>query len=75
MLEKGCIWYPIRPFSYAVREECSKFPNGDNDDYVSTCVIAWQYARRYSDLQLPDDERDEFNPWAWKKRPPVKRYA
>jgi phage terminase large subunit-like protein len=75
MLEKGCIWYPIRPFSYAVREECAKFPNGDHDDYVSTCVIAWQYARKYSDLQLPDDERDEINPWAWKKRPPIKRYA
>lgn len=74
MLEKGCVWYPPRPFSYAVMEECSKFPNGDHDDYVSTCVIAWMYARRYYDLQLPDDEKDDVSPWAWKKRP-AKRYA
>jgi predicted phage terminase large subunit-like protein len=74
MLEKGCVWYPPRPFSYAVMEECSKFPNGDHDDYVSTCVIVWMYARRYHDLQLPDDERDDVSPWAWKKLP-AKRYA
>lgn len=74
MLEKGCVWYMPRPFSYAVMEECSKFPNGDHDDYVSSCVIAWMYARRYYDLQLPDDEQDEISPWAWKKLPP-KRYA
>ncbi len=74
MLEKGCIWYPPMPFSYEVMEECSKFPNGDHDDFVSTCVIAWMYLRRYHDLQLPDDERDEVSPWAWKTRP-TKRYA
>jgi predicted phage terminase large subunit-like protein len=74
MLEKGCVWYPPMPFSYAVMEECSKFPNGDHDDYVSTCVIAWMYARRYYDLQLPDDEKDDVSPWVWKKLP-RKRYA
>jgi predicted phage terminase large subunit-like protein len=74
MLEKGCVWYPPRPFAYAVMEECAKFPNGDHDDYVSSCVIAWMYARRYYDLQLPDDETDDIAPWAWKKRP-AKRYA
>ncbi len=74
MLEKGCIFYPPRPFAYAVMEECAKFPNGDHDDYVSTCVIAWMYLRRYHDLQLPDDERDDVSPWAWKRRP-AKRYA
>lgn len=74
MLEKGCIFYPPRPFAYAVMEECAKFPNGDHDDYVSTCAIAWMYMRRYHDLQLPDDEKDDISPWAWKKRP-AKRYA
>jgi phage terminase large subunit-like protein len=74
MLEKGAVWYVPRPFSYAVMEEASKFPNGDHDDYVSTCVIAWMYARRYFDLQLPDDEKDEISPWAWKKQA-RKRYA
>lgn len=74
MLEKGCIFYPPRPFAYKVIEEASKFPNGDHDDYVSTLVMAWMYMRRYHDLQLPDDERDEISPWAW-KRMPKKRYA
>lgn len=74
MLEKGCVWYVPRPYSYAVMEECSKFPNGDHDDYVSSCTMAWMYARRYHDLQLPDDERDDVSPWAWKKRV-QKRYA
>lgn len=74
MLEKGCVWYAPRPYAYAVIEECAKFPNGDHDDLVSTACIAWMYARRYHDLQLPDDERDEVSPWAWKRRP-AKRYA
>ncbi len=74
MLEKGCIWYPLRPFAYQVIDEASKFPNGDHDDYVSTLVIAFMYMRRYHDLTLPDDEKDEISPWAWKSRP-RKRYA
>jgi len=74
MLEKGNVFYPPRPFSYAVMEECSKFPLGDHDDYVSSCTMAWMYARRYYDLQLPDDERDEISPWAWKQRKKI-RYA
>ncbi len=74
MLSKGCIFYPPRPFAYAVMEECSKFPLGDHDDYVSSCTMAWMYMRRYHDLQLPDDERDEVSPWAWKQLP-RKRYA
>jgi predicted phage terminase large subunit-like protein len=74
MLEKGCIFYPPRPYAYAVMEECSKFPLGDHDDYVSSVTMALMYLRRYHDLQLPDDEKDEFSPWAWKQRP-RKRYA
>jgi predicted phage terminase large subunit-like protein len=74
MLEKGCIFYPPRPFAYSVIDECAKFPNGDHDDYVSTVVIALMYMRRYHDLELPDDEKDEISPWRWKQRP-RKRYA
>lgn len=74
MLEKGSVWYTPRAWAYKVIDECSLFPNGDFDDYVSTCVIAWMYARRYLDLQLPDDEREEISPWAW-KRAAIKRYA
>ena len=74
MLEKGCIWYPPRQFAYTVIEEASKFPNGEHDDFVATLVIAWMYMRRYLDLELPDDERDEIRPWEWKRKA-VKRYA
>lgn len=74
MLEKGCIWYTPENYSFEVIEEASKFPNGDNDDYVSTLVIAFMYMRRYHDLTLLDDEKDEISPWAWKRRP-KKRYA
>jgi phage terminase large subunit-like protein len=74
MLEKGCIFYPPRPFAYKVIEEASKFPNAEHDDFVSTLVIAWMYLRRYHDLQLPDDETDEIAPWSWKKLP-GKKYA
>ncbi len=74
MLEKGCIWHPPRQFAYDVIAEASTFPNGEHDDWVATLVIAWMYARRYLDLELPDDERDELHPWEWKRIPP-KRYA
>jgi predicted phage terminase large subunit-like protein len=75
MLEKGCIFYPPRQFAYAVIDECSKFPNGDHDDFVSTVCIALMYMRRYHDLELPDDEKDEISPWAWKRRAVKKRYG
>lgn len=74
MLEKGCIFYPPRAYAYEVIDNCAKFPNADHDDYVSTVVIALMYMRRYHDLELPDDEKEEISPWSWKRRP-TKRYA
>jgi len=74
MLEKQCVWYPPRAFAYEVIDNCAKFPNADHDDYVSTVVIALMYMRRYSDLEIPDDEKDEISPWSWKQRP-RRRYA
>ena len=76
MLEKGCIFAPPRRWALQVIELSSKFPNGPpgSRDIVSTLVIAWQYLRRYYDLELPDDERDEISPFAW-RRTPRKKYA
>lgn len=76
MLERGCVWYPPRRFALEVIEKSSKFPNGPpgSRDIVSTLVIAFQYARRFLDLEFPDDEKDEISPWAWRKSP-RKRYA
>lgn len=69
MLEKGCIYYVPRNWSFDVIDECAKFPQGEHDDQVSSCVMAWQYMRRYHDLQLPDDRiTDDINPFNWQKR-------
>lgn len=77
MLERGCIWAPPRNFAYKVIDHCAKFPAGDHDDITSTVCIALQYMRRYYDLTLPDDEKDEteINPYAWRQRDRAKRYA
>ena len=75
MLERGCIWYPPEPFAYKTLDHCAKFPAGDHDDITSTVCIALQYMRRYYDLELPDDEReDDINPYNWQRRV-IKRYA
>lgn len=58
-LEKGSIWYLTRNWSMDLIEECAKFPNVDFNDQVASCVIAWQYMRRYMDLQIEDDEDTE----------------
>lgn len=66
-LEKGAIWYLDRAAMKDCIEECAKFPNVDFNDQVSSCTLAWQYMRRYMDLQLEDEEDNEddldlFNP-------------
>lgn len=69
MLEKGCIYYVPRNWAFDVINECAAFPQGEHDDQVSSCTMAWQYMRRYYDLTLPDDEKDEeIDPFKWKKR-------
>lgn len=72
MLEKGCIFYVPRSWSYKTIEHCAKFPVGEHDDITSTVTMALQYMRKFYDLTLPDDESGvEINPFAWKK---VRRY-
>lgn len=69
MLEKGCIFYVSRKWSMHVIDRAAKFPSGAHKDLVDTLSIAWQYMRRHSDLQLPDDDSDsETAPFAWPKR-------
>lgn len=65
-LEKGSIWFIRKNWAMDLIEECAKFPNVDFNDQVSSCTIAWQYMRRYMDLQIEDDDDTEdldlFNP-------------
>lgn len=58
-LEKGAIWYITRNWAKDLIEECAKFPNVDFNDQVSSCTIAWQYMRRYMDLQIEDEDDNE----------------
>lgn len=58
-LEKGSIWYYPRQWALDLIEECAKFPGVDFNDRVSSCVIAWQYMRRWMDLEIEDDEDTE----------------
>lgn len=75
MLEKGCIFYVPRTWSYRVIDHCAKFPAGEHDDITSSCTLAWQYMRRYYDLQFPDEaeDQDDVAPFHWKKQ--QRRYA
>lgn len=78
MLQKGCIYYMSRNWAMDVIDECAKFPNGEHDDQVSSCVMAWQYMRRYHDLTTEDEAKDDISPFAWKRatgQERVKRYA
>lgn len=59
VLEQGCIYYLPRSWSFSIISECAAFPNGKNDDYVDTCVMAFQYMRKYHDLAFEHEEEDE----------------
>jgi predicted phage terminase large subunit-like protein len=67
MLKKGCIYYLSRNWSIDVIDECAKFPNGEHDDQVASCVIAWQYMRRYHDLTTEDEAKQDIAPFTWKR--------
>ena len=80
MLKKGCIYYVSRNWAIDVIDECAKFPNGENDDQVASCVIAWQYMRQYHDLTTEDEAREDadISPFSWKRatgEDREKRYA
>lgn len=69
MLEKGSIYYIPRKWSLRLIEQVAKFAPGDHGDTEASLAIAWQYARRYYDLTLPDDDDEgEIAPFTWKRR-------
>lgn len=59
VLRSGRVWYIPRVWAQEVINQCAKFPVGQNDDLVDTCVIAWAYVRRLGLVELPSDEEDE----------------
>lgn len=59
ILKSGRVWYIPRNWAYEVIQQCAKFPNGEHDDLVDTCVMAWAYMRRMNMIELPDDEKED----------------
>jgi predicted phage terminase large subunit-like protein len=70
ILRAGRIWYVPRTWAYDVIGQCAKFPMGEHDDMVTTCIIAWAFMRRMGDIELPDDESS--NELKLFKRPSLK---
>jgi len=52
------VWRPDTVWAKEVAEECAAFPNGKNDDYVDTTVMAMQRFRRGGFIRLPSDYKD-----------------
>lgn len=44
-----------------VLSECEKFPNGEHDDYVDTCVQAWSMFRAMGDVKTEHDDDGSFD--------------
>ena len=60
LLESGMIWYPEgQEWADELVEECAAFPNGNNDDQVDSCIMAWDRFRRGNFISLKDDFFEE----------------
>lgn len=56
VLNDDLVYYVPRKWAEVVIDECSGFPNAAHDDYVDTCVDAWQWVRRLGEIDLWEDE-------------------
>lgn len=56
VLDDDLVYYVDRDWAEVVIDECSAFPNGTNDDYVDTCLMAWVFLRRLHEVGLWEDE-------------------
>jgi phage terminase large subunit-like protein len=56
VLNDDLVYYVERNWAEVVIDECSAFPKGGRDDYVDTCVNAWQWVRRLGEVDLWEDE-------------------
>jgi predicted phage terminase large subunit-like protein len=56
VLNDDLVYYVERKWAETVIDECSAFPKGGKDDYVDTCINAWQWVRRLGEVDLWEDE-------------------
>jgi len=61
-LEQGCVFVvPGHDEGQQVIEECAKFPMGEHDDWVDTCVIGFAFLRRIGSIEYFDEDEGEMN--------------
>jgi predicted phage terminase large subunit-like protein len=58
-LAGGRVFYMDRSWAQDVIDECAAFPNGEHDDYVDTCLMAWMLMRRRGEIGDWEDEKDD----------------
>jgi predicted phage terminase large subunit-like protein len=69
IFSSGLVWAPrARRWAMEVIEECSDFPNGDNDDQVDAMTLALRRFRTGGFIRLPTDEKDEESTFKHKRR-------
>ena len=69
IFSSGLVWAPkARRWAQEVIEECSDFPNGDNDDQVDAMTLAVRRFRTGGFIRLPTDTPDEELTWKQKRR-------
>lgn len=60
VLDDGLVFYPSdRQWAEMVIDECSAFPEGKNDDWVDTVLMAFQFLRRLGEVSLWEGEEDD----------------
>lgn len=60
MLDGGRVFYPDKQWARQVIDDCAKFPKGEHDDIVDTCVMCWLYLRKLNVISYNDDDDDEI---------------
>lgn len=72
-LEKGAIFYVDRAWAKDVIEECAKFPDVTHNDQVSSVTIAFGYMRRFTDVNIGDENEEDDKEYDLFTPKPMKR--
>lgn len=75
VLDDGLVYYPERQWAEDVIDECAAFPNGTHDDWVDTCLMAWQFLRRMGEVHLWEEEEADGTVRLFKRKPGVSLYG
>ena len=71
MFEDGLVFYLDRESCQDVIDECSQFPNGKHDDYVSCVTMSVQYAKRRGELHEWEESKEDGTTRVFKRKGPV----